>query len=31
MVARGRIRLPMEPAAKAHRDFEFTVDGAGSV
>ena len=31
MVARGRIRLPIEPGAKAHQDFEFTVDGAGSV
>lgn len=31
MVGAGRIRLPMEPGAKAHRDFGFTVDGAGSV
>jgi hypothetical protein len=28
MVATGRIRLPTAPAAKAHQDFEFTVDGA---
>ena len=28
MVATGRIRLPTALAAKAHQDFEFTVDGA---
>ena len=28
MVARGRIRLPFEPDAKAHQDFELTVGGA---
>lgn len=33
MVARERIRLPvpMDLGAKVHQDFEFTVDGAGSV
>jgi len=30
MVARGRIRLPIEPGAKAHQDFEFTVGGAST-
>jgi hypothetical protein len=28
MVAEGRIRLPLAPEAKAHRDFEFTVYGS---
>jgi hypothetical protein len=29
MVADGRIRLPLALDAKAHQDFEFTIDGAG--
>ena len=29
MVADGRIRLPLALDAKAHQDFEFTVDGSG--
>jgi hypothetical protein len=28
MIADGRVRLPLAPDAKAHQDFEFTVDGA---
>lgn len=28
MVTEGRIRTPLAPDAKAHRDFELTVDGA---
>ncbi|MFD8080902.1 DUF1062 domain-containing protein [Kitasatospora sp. NPDC059722] len=31
MVRDGHIRLPFAPDAKAHRDFEFTVHGPGSV
>ncbi|WP_380282624.1 DUF1062 domain-containing protein [Kitasatospora purpeofusca] len=31
MAGDGRIRLPLAPEAKAHRDFEFTVHGPGSV
>jgi hypothetical protein len=31
MVADGRIRLPLSPDAKAHRDFELTLHGPGSV
>ena len=29
MVADGRVRLPLALDAKAHQDFEFTVDGFG--
>jgi hypothetical protein len=29
LVAQGRIRLPLAPDARAHRDFEFLVEGAG--
>jgi hypothetical protein len=29
LVADGRIRLPLPPDAKAHQDFEFTVDAPG--
>ncbi|MFG2819065.1 DUF1062 domain-containing protein [Kitasatospora sp. NPDC048365] len=31
LVAEGRIRLPFAPDAKAHRDFELTLHGPGSV
>ncbi|WP_431677354.1 DUF1062 domain-containing protein [Kitasatospora sp. KL5] len=31
LVGDGRIRLPLAPDAKAHRDFELTVHGPGSV
>ncbi|MYT30266.1 MULTISPECIES: DUF1062 domain-containing protein [unclassified Streptomyces] len=31
MVADGRVHLPLAPDAKAHQDFELTIDGPGSV